>query len=72
MIVAAIILIVLYFIIDVNRYNKSTYKAKTQKEYTKVRFDKGFNGEFLTHQILERLEGHKQVLVNTYIPKKNG
>jgi len=48
MIVAAIALIVLYFIIDVKSYNKSTYKAKTQSSYTKVRFDKGFNGEFLT------------------------
>lgn len=72
MIIAIVALIVIYYIVDVNSYNKSAYKAKTHSSYTKVKFNKGYNGEYLTHQIIERLEGHKQLLVNTYIPKKNG
>lgn len=72
MLIALIAIIVIYIIVDVNGYNKSSYKAKTNSSYAKVKFNKGFNGEYLTHQILERLPGHKHLLVNTYIPKKNG
>jgi hypothetical protein len=38
----------------------------------KVRFDKGFYGEYLSYNILEKIDGNKRILTNVYIPKEKG
>jgi hypothetical protein len=66
-----IILVFLYWYLDYKKYHKSNYKATTGYSYGKVRFDKGFYGEYLSYNILDKIEGSKRILTNIYIPKEN-
>lgn len=67
-----IILFCLYWYLDYKKYEKSNYKAATGYKYAKVRFNKGFYGEFLSYNMLDQISGSKRILTNVYIPKENG
>jgi len=58
--------------IDFSKYEKSNYKKETGYNYFKVRFDAGFYGEYLTFNILERVNGNKKILSNVYVSKETG
>lgn len=67
-----IVVLIIYFFIDKRKYEKSSYKKETNKSYSQVRFDKGFNGEYLTFEKLGELGGYSKKLANVYIPKEDG
>lgn len=58
--------------LEVKNYNKSNYKKETGYPYTKVRFNSGVYGEYLSFNILNKIEGHKRILANVYVPKEKG
>lgn len=58
--------------IKVENYNKSNYKKETGYSYTKVRFNSGLYGEYLSFNILNKIVGHKRILANVYVPKEKG
>lgn len=62
----------LYFFIDYSKYEKSSYKSTTDYNYSKVRFNAGFYGEYLSFNILDEIEGKKFILTNVYLPKEKG
>lgn len=67
-----ILLVCLYWYLDYKKYQKSSYKMTTGYSYGKVRFDKGFYGEYLSYNILDKIHGSKKILTNVYIPKETG
>jgi hypothetical protein len=67
-----IILVVVVQYIDFSKYERSNYKKETGYNYFKVRFNTGFYGEYLTFNILERVNGNKKILTNVYVPKETG
>lgn len=71
-IIIIIILLLLFFLKDYREYEKSTYKSEVNLKYSKVRFNKGYNGEYLTFKELESLPGYSKILGNVYIPKDDG
>lgn len=62
----------IYFYVDYSKYEKSNYKRATDYNYTKVRFNAGFYGEYLSFNILDEIEGKKFILTNVYLPKERG
>lgn len=67
-----ILVVVVVQYIDFSKYEKSNYKKETGYNYLKVRFNTGFYGEYLTFNILERVNGNKKILTNVYVPKETG
>ena len=53
-------------------YYKSDYSSQTKKNYGEVVIDKGSMGEYDTYRYLDKIEGYKKCLFNTFIPKTNG
>lgn len=62
----------IYFCIDYNKYKNSSYRKTTGYSYFKARFDRGFYGEYLSYEILNKLPGNKRIFTNIYLPKENG
>ena len=54
------------------KYSRSEYKVESGNGFAKTVFEKGNYGEFLTFSYLEKLPRFKKLLVNLYIPKKDG
>lgn len=67
-----IIFFFIYWYLDYKKYEKSNYKSTAGYGYLKVRFNKGFYGEYLTYNMLNKINGNKKILTNVYIPKENG
>lgn len=67
-----ILLVAVVQYVDFSKYEKSNYKKETCYNYFKVRFNAGFYGEYLTFNILERVNGNKKILTNVYVPKETG
>ena len=65
--------IVLYFVIDITAYNKTTYKAVTHNSYFITKFDTGLLGEYDVYRHLKPYESEGyRLLFNVYLPKKDG
>lgn len=69
---AAILLIIVVYVIQKNQYEKTEYYQQTHNPYMSVRFNKGRLGEFYTYKYLKSLSGYKRYLFNLYLPKSNG
>lgn len=54
------------------RYKGSAYKAASGNSFLKTVFDKGYYGESLTYNKLEKLNGYHKLMTNLYIPKTDG
>ena len=54
------------------RINFSVYQELSGNNYLKTRMDKGLYGEYKTFIALRKLPGHKVILTNLYIPRRNG
>lgn len=67
-----VIFIVFYFTYDVLVFRKSDYSYESGIGYLKMRFNTGLYGEYLTFNMLNKIDGYSKILVNTYIPKGNG
>ena len=68
----AVLLAIVVYVVQKNRYEKTEYYQQTQNPYSSVRFNKGRLGEFYTYKCLDSLAGYKRYLFNLYIPKSNG
>ena len=53
-------------------YKRSGYSEASGNSFWAVVSDRGCYGEFLTFSYLEKLDGYHKLLVNLYIPKKDG
>lgn len=58
---------ILYFLIAYLKFQKSTYKEKSGKNFFQTIFDKGFMGEYQIYLLLEK-EGYSYILTNVYLP----
>lgn len=54
----------------IKEYKSSKYYEETSKSYDEVYNDTGTLGEFLTFQVLDRINGYKKIVTNCYIEKK--
>ncbi|MEG0772639.1 nuclease-related domain-containing protein [Clostridium sp.] len=72
LIVLVVLVVAAVQYVDYSKYEKSNYKKETGNTYFKVRFDAGFYGEYLTFNILDRVNGNKKILTNVYVPKETG
>jgi len=52
--------------------NFADYRESSGNNYVKTLLDKGLYGEYKTFTALHKLPGHKAILTNLYIPRKNG
>ena len=59
-------------IINKEKYDYSDYKKESGNPYLKVISDKGLQGEYLTFDILNKIEGQHRICANAYLPKENG
>ncbi len=66
------VVIACIYVVQKKQYEKTEYYQQTKNSYFKVRFNKGFLGEFYTYKYLNSLSGNKRYLFNLYIPKSNG
>ena len=57
---------------DFIKFKKSYYDIASGNSFIKTRYNKGNYGEFLTFVELEKTPGHKKILSNVYIPRKDG
>lgn len=72
MITVCIILLIVY-LVNKSKYEKSEYVAQTHNSYSSVRFDKGKYGEYLSYKLLSKYEEDgAKFLFNCYLPKENG
>lgn len=71
-IVLIILVVAVVQYVDFSKYEKSNYKKETGYNYYKVRFNTGYYGEYLTFNILEKVNGNKKILTNVYVPKETG
>ena len=63
-------LVILFLVLFLIHYRKSTYYKETQKNYLSVRMDLGTYGEYLTYRKLQGFEKKGgRFLFNTYINK---
>lgn len=53
-------------------FPRSSYRQKSGNSFFKTVLDTGNYGEFLTFVALEKLEGHKRLMTNLYVPKEDG
>lgn len=53
----------------IKEYKSSKYYEETSKSYDEVYNDTGTLGEFLTFQVLDRINGYKKIVTNCYIEK---
>lgn len=73
MIVAIILfLFLLMLLIEILKYEKSTYKQETNNSFLKVRFNTGLYGEYLIVRVLDNLKDFHRILVNVYLPNGKG
>ena len=56
----------------IKEYKSSKYYEETSKSYDEVYNDTGTLGEFLTFQVLDRINGYKKIVTNCYIEKNDG
>lgn len=69
-----LIILLLSFIkyMRIKEYKSSKYYEETSKSYDEVYNDTGTLGEFLTFQVLDRINGYKKIVTNCYIEKNDG
>lgn len=60
------------YIKELSQYRRSSYKSASGNSLSKIMFDKGHRGEFLTYKYLEKVNGYSKILANAYIPKEDG
>ncbi|AQR96503.1 NERD domain-containing protein [Clostridium saccharoperbutylacetonicum] len=60
------------YVIKKNKYDKSNYKKESGNKFLGVMMDKGKYGEYLSFNILEKINGASRILTNVYLPKGNG
>lgn len=65
-------IIFVYLLFFYWRYNKSSYKHFSDKNFLIIRFSVGLFGEFLTYRKLEKKYSDMKLLPNVYINKKDG
>jgi hypothetical protein len=66
------LVIFITYIIKKNNYDKSNYKKESGNKFFGVMMDKGKYGEYLSFNILEKINGASRILTNVYLPKGNG
>lgn len=66
------LVIFITFIIKKNNYDKSNYKKESGNKFFGVMMDKGKYDEYLSFNILEKINGASRILTNVYLPKGNG
>lgn len=54
------------------KFRGSKYSIASGNSFIKTAFNKGNYGEFLTFDILDKLEGHNRIMTNLYVPKEDG
>lgn len=70
---SVIAIIVIYIVLQVVLFNKTTYHNVTGNSYFATRFDKGRNGEYEIYKRSKYLEKRGwKFLFNVYLPKENG
>lgn len=62
-------IVVLYVLSIYFGFRKSSYRDASGNSFLKLLLDKGSYGEFLIFSALEKLNGHKRLLTNIYLPK---
>ncbi len=62
----------IFLLLKYIEYSRSEYGEASGNNFIKSIFDKGNHGEFLTFSYLEKLPRYRKLLVNLYIPKKDG
>lgn len=66
------LMIFITYVIKKNKYDKSNYKKESGNKFLSVIMDKGKYGEYLSFNILEKINGASRILTNVYLPKGNG
>ncbi|MCH5316599.1 MAG: NERD domain-containing protein [Eubacterium sp.] len=73
LLILMLIVFVLFIVLDIVTFNKSTYHLSTNNSYFATRNDKGKFGEYLIFKRLKYLEAKGcKFLFNVYLPKDNG
>lgn len=67
-----LLLIGIHLLLKFNKFQKSAYRYESNNSFFNTIYNKGNYGEFLTFQILERLDLFKKILTNLYIPNEYG
>ncbi len=66
-------IILIEYLISASLYKRTDYYRVTHRKYYKVRFSKGFLGEYLIYKYLSQYEKKgARFLFNCYLPKENG
>ena len=71
-IIFPVAIITVLVVVKYLEFRRSEYKAESGNSFIRTVFNLGNHGEFLTFAILEQLRCHKRLMVNLYIPKKDG
>jgi hypothetical protein len=66
------LVIFITYVVKKNNYDKSNYKKESGNKFLGVMMDKGKYGEYLSFNILEKINGASRILTNVYLPKGNG
>lgn len=69
--VVKLVIRILTFFIEMIRFYKTQYKAKSGNGFYKTYFDKGFWGEYQLYRRLIKVFGEDKLLTNIYLPSKN-
>ncbi len=70
--IVIILILVGIYLYKIAKFKKTDYYQSTNNSYLKVKANKGLYGEYLTSMYLSKLDGHKRMVYNCYLQKKNG